>query len=161
MMRWITRLAAIGLAAALIGFLWSRANSDFEDEDFDEEIPIEFDVPLESASAGAGAPAAINDADTGDGPGANLDGAASGASSTPSTAAAPAAVAEPEQDDLTLIRGVGPAFQKRLNDAGIMTFKQLADADPQSLEAGGIEGVGVDLPSWIEQARTLAGGSAG
>ena len=73
MMRWITRLAAIGLAAALIGFLWSRANSDFEDEDFDEEIPIEFDVPLESASAGAGAPAAINDADTGDGPGANLD----------------------------------------------------------------------------------------
>src|SRR6476469_1413055 len=76
MMRWITRLAAIGLAAALIGFLWSRANSDFEDEDFDEEIPIEFDVPLESAPAGAGAPAAINDADTGDGPGANFDGAA-------------------------------------------------------------------------------------
>ena len=38
-----------------------------------------------------------------------------------------------------------------------MTFKQLANADPQSLEAGGIEGVGVDLPSWIEQARTLAG----
>ena len=161
MMRWITRLAAIGLAAALIGFLWSRANSDFEDEDFDEEIPIEFDVPLESASAGAGAPAAINDADTGDGPGANFDGAASGASSAPSTDAAPATVAEPEQDDLTLIRGIGPAFQKRLNDAGIMTFNQLANADPQSLEAGGIEGVGVDLPSWIEQARTLAAGSAG
>ena len=159
MMRWITRLAAIGLAAALIGFLWSRANSDFEDEDFDEEIPIEFDVPLESGSTGA--PAAINDADTGDGPGANLDGAASGASSAPPTAASPAAVAEPEQDDLTLIRGIGPAFQKRLNDVGIMTFKQLANADPQSLEAGGIEGVGVDLPSWIEQARTLAAGSAG
>ena len=161
MMRWITRLAAIGLAAALIGFLWSRANSDFEDEDFDEEIPIEFDVPLESASAGAAAPAAINDADTGDGPGANLDGAASDASSAPAGDAAPAAGAEPAHDDLTLIRGIGPAFQKRLNDAGIMTFEQLANADPQSLEAGGIEGVGVDLPSWIEQARALATGSAG
>src|SRR6476661_11267705 len=101
MMRWITRLAAIGLAAALIGFLWSRANSDFEDEGFDEEIPIEFDVPLESA-AGASAPAGINDADTGDGPGANLDGAASDANSAPSTGSATAAGAEPQQDDLTL-----------------------------------------------------------
>jgi predicted flap endonuclease-1-like 5' DNA nuclease len=155
MMRWIIRLAAVGLAAALIGFLWSRANSDFEDEDFDEEIPLEFDVPLESGAAGA--PAAVNDADTGEGPGANLDGAASAESGN----AAPAAHAESGEDDLTLIRGIGPAFQKRLNDAGITTFAQLADADPQRLEADGIEGVGVDLASWIEQARTLAAGSAG
>src|SRR5690348_2295717 len=111
MMRWITRLAAIGLAAALIGFLWSRANSDFEDEDFDEEIPIEFDVPLESAPAG-GVPGAVNDGDTGEGPGANMDGAASEASAAPAAGSAPAADAESDRDDLTLIRGIGPAFQK-------------------------------------------------
>jgi predicted flap endonuclease-1-like 5' DNA nuclease/nitrogen fixation-related uncharacterized protein len=156
MMRWIIRLAAVGLAAALIGFLWSRANSDFEDEDFDEEIPLEFDVPLETGAAGA--PAAVNDADTGEGPGANLDGAASGAASAAAGDAA-SADGESDQDDLTLIRGIGPAFQKRLNDVGITTFSQLANADPQRLEADGIEGVGVDLSSWIEQARTLAAGS--
>jgi predicted flap endonuclease-1-like 5' DNA nuclease len=61
-----------------------------------------------------------------------------------------------ESDDLTIIRGIGPVFQKRLNELGIMTFRQLADTNPDMLDAEGINGVGVDLESWIEQARELA-----
>ncbi len=37
------------------------------------------------------------------------------------------------EDDLKLIRGIGPAFQKRLNTLGIFTFAQLADEDPERL----------------------------
>jgi predicted flap endonuclease-1-like 5' DNA nuclease/nitrogen fixation-related uncharacterized protein len=61
-----------------------------------------------------------------------------------------------EYDDLTIIRGIGPVFQKRLHELGIMTFRQLADTKPEMLDAEGINGVGVDLESWIEQARELA-----
>jgi predicted flap endonuclease-1-like 5' DNA nuclease len=66
------------------------------------------------------------------------------------------ATGEAESDDLTIIRGIGPVFQKRLNELGIMTFRQLADTKPDMLDAEGINGVGVDLESWIEQARELA-----
>ena len=53
-------------------------------------------------------------------------------------------------DDLSQITGVGPAAVKKLNDAGIATFAQLAKADPE-----GIEGLKVK-PEWIEQAKELA-----
>jgi len=43
--------------------------------------------------------------------------------------------AEPEPDDLTEIKGVGPAYADRLNDAGIATFAALADADADELAA--------------------------
>lgn len=43
--------------------------------------------------------------------------------------------AEPEPDDLTEIKGVGPAYADRLNDAGITTFAALADADADELAA--------------------------
>lgn len=66
----------------------------------------------------------------------------------PAKAEKPAAKAA--ADDLSQITGVGPAAVKKLNDAGIATFAQLAKADPE-----GIEGLKVK-PEWIEQAKELA-----
>lgn len=62
-------------------------------------------------------------------------------------AAAPAAAAA---DDLTAINGVGPAAAKKLAEAGITTFAQLAAIDAASFDAVKIK------PEWVEQAKTLA-----
>lgn len=46
---------------------------------------------------------------------------------------------EPEGDDLTDITGLGKVTAQKLNDAGITTFKELNEADPEALaEATGI-----------------------
>ena len=49
------------------------------------------------------------------------------------------AASEPVQtksinDDLTLIRGIGPAIEKKLNNAGILSFQSLAGLSVQELE---------------------------
>ncbi|MCR9271998.1 MULTISPECIES: 50S ribosomal protein L21 [Mameliella] len=66
----------------------------------------------------------------------------------PKAAAAPAAVES--GDDLTQITGVGPAVAKKLAEAGITTFAQLATVDPETFEATKVK------PEWVEQAKTLA-----
>ncbi|MBV6637788.1 MAG: 50S ribosomal protein L21 [Mameliella sp.] len=66
----------------------------------------------------------------------------------PKAAAAPAAVES--GDDLTQITGVGPAAAKKLAEAGITTFAQLATVDPETFEATKVK------PEWVEQAKTLA-----
>lgn len=62
-------------------------------------------------------------------------------------AEAPAAAAA---DDLTAITGVGPAAAKKLADAGITTFAQLAAVDVDSFDAVKVK------PEWVEQAKSLA-----
>lgn len=173
MMRWLIRLAVGSAVVALLVYLWSRLNQDTDDEDLDDEIPIEFDVPagLDAPAPPAASESAPAGHDTGDGPGADttelLDSAptdtgdGSGADKTALLDSAPADfAAEPAapangSDDLTLIRGIGPVFQKRLNGIGILTFRQLAEVSPAQLEEAGITGVGVDLDSWVEQARAF------
>jgi hypothetical protein len=57
-------------------------------------------------------------------------------------------------DDLKSIEGIGPTYARRLNDAGVSTFAQLAEADPDYL--GEITGViRWDPNDWISQARAL------
>lgn len=66
-------------------------------------------------------------------------------------AAAPAApaAAEASADDLTQITGVGPAAAKKLAEAGITTFAQLAAVD--------VDAVDVKVkPEWVAQAAELA-----
>ncbi|MGR3248418.1 50S ribosomal protein L21 [Pseudooceanicola nanhaiensis] len=53
-------------------------------------------------------------------------------------------------DDLTAITGVGPAAQKKLNEAGITTYAQMAQIDPDTFDAVKVK------PEWIEQAKDLA-----
>lgn len=64
-------------------------------------------------------------------------------------AAAPAAAVE-TGDDLTQITGVGPAAAKKLADAGVTSFSQLAALDADSFDAVKLK------PEWIEQAKELA-----
>ena len=57
-------------------------------------------------------------------------------------------------DDLESIQGIGPTYARRLNDFGISTFAQLAQADPGELR----EVTGVtrwDPQEWIDEARAL------
>lgn len=72
--------------------------------------------------------------------------AAVGAGSVAGASAAPAAAG----DDLTQITGVGPAAAKKLNEAGVTTFAELAAVDPETFEAVKVK------PEWVEQAKSLA-----
>jgi len=63
-------------------------------------------------------------------------------------------------DDLTVIKGIGPAVQERLRALGIATFSDLARADPKTL----IERLKGSQPisearvrGWTEAAREQAG----
>lgn len=64
-------------------------------------------------------------------------------------AAAPAAAAV-AADDLTAITGVGPAAAKKLTDAGITSFAELAAVDVDSFDAVKVK------PEWVAQAAELA-----
>lgn len=183
MNRWIVRLGLAGLLVALAAYAWTRMSQEDDEDEFEDEIPIEFDVPMDTplAAGRSGAAVSANGRDTGTGPGADLQmpsdstGSDSVTESTETgvdestTGAAASADTESdsveddgagdhEHDDLTIIRGIGPVFQKRLFEVGVYTFRELADANPAQLEEAGIQGVGVDLESWIEQARELANG---
>ncbi|WP_434287026.1 50S ribosomal protein L21 [Celeribacter sp. SCSIO 80788] len=78
-------------------------------------------------------------------------------SAAPAAAAAPKKAAKAEApaaaagaDDLTAINGVGPAAAKKLVEAGITTFAQLAAVDADAFDAVKVK------PEWVEQAKELA-----
>lgn len=75
--------------------------------------------------------------------------------STPEAAAAPAA--EDRSDDLTALKGIGPAMQTRLNGIGIRSFSDLARADADELTARIKESRAVisatQVQDWIAAAR--------
>ncbi len=60
------------------------------------------------------------------------------------------------KNDLKLIKGIGPALEKRLNDTGIYTFTDLAQLMPEELEARLGNPRRVATADLIEQARELA-----
>ncbi|MBN2741982.1 MAG: 50S ribosomal protein L21, partial [Rhodobacteraceae bacterium] len=55
-----------------------------------------------------------------------------------------------EADDLKVITGLGPAAEKKLNEAGVTTFAQLAAIDPEAFEAVRVKA------DWVAQAQDLA-----
>ena len=63
-----------------------------------------------------------------------------------------------EQDDLTQISGIGRAFAQRLNEAGILTYQQLANltADQVREITSAAQWQG-DPTAWIAEAQELAG----
>ena len=81
-----------------------------------------------------------------------------GSVAAPAAAAAPAKkaakaeapVAAAASDDLTAITGVGPAAAKKLADAGITSYAQLAAVDVETFDAVKVK------PEWVEQAKELA-----
>lgn len=65
-----------------------------------------------------------------------------------------------EKDDLTLINGIGPFIEKKLNDIGIYTYQQISEFDAEKIEQvtrdvayfpGRIE-----KDDWVGQAKELA-----
>jgi predicted flap endonuclease-1-like 5' DNA nuclease len=81
-----------------------------------------------------------------------------GLQKTISESETPAPVIEP--DDLKCIEGIGPKISGLLNDAGILTFAQLAAAEvdhlEQILEKAGARYQLADPSTWPEQARLAA-----
>lgn len=64
-------------------------------------------------------------------------------------------------DDLTKLTGVGPAFAKKLNEAGVTSFAQIAAWDDAEIERldGEISGLKTkaEKGDWVAEAKTLAG----
>jgi large subunit ribosomal protein L21 len=59
-------------------------------------------------------------------------------------------------DDLTVIKGIGPAVQKKLTELSIVTFSDLAEADPEALteEFKGSQPISIArVRAWTEAAR--------
>ncbi len=75
--------------------------------------------------------------------------------------AAPAAKAADIVDDITLIGGVGPALKKKLEDAGIVSLRDIAGLKKaaiakldEELKLGGR----IEREEWVEQAKELLAG---
>jgi len=64
-------------------------------------------------------------------------------------------------DDISLIDGVGPTYKKKLESAGLTTFKQIADLDEAAItkldEELELKGKIVS-GEWVEQAKELMAG---
>ncbi|MDE4175073.1 50S ribosomal protein L21 [Phaeobacter sp. PT47_59] len=82
-------------------------------------------------------------------------GATKAAPKAAAKAAPKAAPASASADDLTQLTGVGPAAAKKLNDAGITSFAQIAALSADDIAA--IDAIKVK-PEWVEQAKELAKG---
>ncbi|WP_300379792.1 50S ribosomal protein L21 [Henriciella sp.] len=69
------------------------------------------------------------------------------------------AKAEGKKDDLKKITGVGPAMEKKLNEAGVFHFWQIADLKKaQITELDDEAGLGgrIERDEWVKQAKQLA-----
>ena len=69
-----------------------------------------------------------------------------------------------DHDDLKMIKGVGPAIEKTLNEMGIISFRQIADMSEYDIDriANRLKGFHTRIyrEDWIGQARTLLGEAA-
>lgn len=91
--------------------------------------------------------------------------AALGAGSAPKAAAPAAAAAAPKAeaaaggDDLKQLSGVGPALEKKLHEAGVTTFAQIAawtEADIAEMDEKLSFKGRIEREGWVDQAKDLA-----
>jgi large subunit ribosomal protein L21 len=61
----------------------------------------------------------------------------------------------PQPDDLTVIKGIGPVFETRLNKAGIYTYAQLAAATAENVQTA-TQVTRWDPADWIAEAKNLS-----
>lgn len=71
---------------------------------------------------------------------------------------APAHQIPPRRDDLEIIDGIGPTYAKRLNEAGIISFEQLAELTPAQIRdiIKPASWQKIEAESWIAQAKPLS-----
>ncbi|MDX1470242.1 MAG: 50S ribosomal protein L21 [Flavobacteriaceae bacterium] len=64
-----------------------------------------------------------------------------------------------EADDLKKINGIGPAYEKKLNEVGIYTYEQISKlkaADREALSAiDGVTRERIESEEWVKQAKAL------
>ena len=87
--------------------------------------------------------------------------AAAKKAAAPKAEAAPKAAASATGDDLKLLSGVGPALEKKLHEAGVTTFAQIAawTADDIAAFDEKLNFKGrIERENWVEQAKDLAKG---
>ncbi len=81
-------------------------------------------------------------------------------SAIPSVPASPSALrSSSRKDSLTDIDGIGPSYERALNDAGVHTFVQLAAQEAETLAARlatRVTAERIRRDRWIEQAQALA-----
>lgn len=58
-------------------------------------------------------------------------------------------------DDLTQIKGIGPTYAKRLKDAGLVTYSDIASSSEDQLRQVTKAATMTDVNEWIAQARTF------
>jgi predicted flap endonuclease-1-like 5' DNA nuclease len=58
-------------------------------------------------------------------------------------------------DDLTQIKGIGPTYARRLRDAGLATYADIAAATPDQLREVTKAATMTDVSEWISSARAL------
>jgi len=67
----------------------------------------------------------------------------------------------PSRDDLKVIEGIGPVMERVLNEAGILTYRDLASHTPEELQAildrAGVARI-TNPETWAEQAKLAAEG---
>jgi hypothetical protein len=61
-----------------------------------------------------------------------------------------------QADDLTQIDGIGPTFARRLEEAGITTYVQLAELSPEQAREITRVTVQSDPADWIAEANSLS-----
>lgn len=134
MLRWLKRLIILGLIALAVVFIAGRLMR--QEEDFDDYDDIESGFEFQETPVEIDVPAE---------------------SSTPSDGHAETASAA----KLTDIPGIGPAYEARLQAAGINTIEDLAGADAGSL-AEQVEVIGgvSTIEDWISQAQGYSSGGS-
>ena len=150
MLRWLVRLLILGAIVGVGAIVASRLLNREEDwDDFDEdesfefqETPVEIDVPARESGQGMstdmGAPATFAAGDMGDG------GGETGEQSGPG---------------LLEVKGIGHAFEARLNAVGVNSLEDLASASAESLnEQLDVPGGAGTIQGWISQAQRITSG---
>jgi predicted flap endonuclease-1-like 5' DNA nuclease len=80
------------------------------------------------------------------------------AQGTQEPASVQASSPESSEDDLQLINGIGPTYERRLKEAGILTFADLAAQTPEKLrELTGLQEWQSAAPEqWLSEAKDLS-----
>ncbi len=140
--------AALGLFAI---WLWGQLNQDDDDFDDDDEV---IEIPIgdtKPASDATGSATTSARKPASDGPTTHARVA------TPATAAKSDGNADGAAGNLERVEGIGPAFNGILNEAGIKTDGELAQASVEQLRATGILRSEEEFASWIAQAKQRVG----
>jgi predicted flap endonuclease-1-like 5' DNA nuclease len=58
----------------------------------------------------------------------------------------------PDPDDLTVIKGIGPVYAARLNEAGVQTYRGLSEIDAGTI-ADSVGTTPEAVANWIAQAK--------